>query len=282
MIPISVMILTLNEESNLPGCLSSVAWSDDIHIIDSFSTDSTLEIARSHGARIWQRSFDSFAGQQNWALQNVDWKYPWVFYLDADERCTLDLQQAMQSAIRTPGETVAFQIQRRDFFMGRWLKHVQASPFYLRLFRPEKMSYRRLGHVISEPDGPTSRLHGYLDHFPFSKGLDDWFNRHNFYSRQEAIQSHLDRDGAVKFSLMKALFSRDFHLRRQHQKGLFYSLPFRPFIKFAYLLILKRGFLDGRAGFTYAKLMSMYESMILVKHAECKLLERSPDIDRPK
>jgi len=265
---ISVLILTKNEEKDLPGCLQSVAWCDDIHVFDSYSTDGTIEIARQFGATVTQREFDNWAAHQNWGLANLPFKYPWVLYIDADERVTSELSTEVRQAVQNPGETVAFRIQRRDFFMGSWLKHVQASPYYLRLFRPERMRYERLVNPVSLPDGPVTSLKGYLDHYPFSKGIGHWLDRHNKYSALEARQIWDNRRNNERFSLQKAFLEKDFHQKRFHQKELFYRLPGRPFIKFCYLYILKRGFLDGNPGLVYATLQAFYEYMITLKTNE--------------
>jgi glycosyltransferase involved in cell wall biosynthesis len=271
---ISVLVLTKNEEQDLPGCLASVAWSDDVHVLDSMSTDRTVEVAREHGAQVTERAFDNWAAHQNWALTNVPFRHPWVFYIDADERVTPELRGAMQTAVHTPGEAVAFQVERRDFLMGTWLRHVQVSAFYMRLFRPEKMRYERLVNPVSIPSGPVGRVRGYLDHFPFSKGISHWITRHNSYSTFEARQIiedlGADREGAAEVSLMAAFFEKDFHRRRYHQKALFYRLPGRPFAKFLLLYIAKRGFLDGRAGLTYSVLQSVYEYFIVLKTRELR------------
>ena len=92
---ISVLILTKNEQLDLPGCLESVAWSDDVHVLDSLSTDRTIEVAREHGAQVTERAFDNWAAHQNWALGNVPFRHPWVFYIDADERVTPELREAI-------------------------------------------------------------------------------------------------------------------------------------------------------------------------------------------
>lgn len=265
---ISVLILTKNEEKDLPGCLKTVGWSDDIHVYDSFSSDNTVMIARNAGATVTQRVFDNWASHQNWGLQNIAFKYPWVFYIDADERMTPELVSAVRDAVGNPGALVAFRVQRRDFFMGRWLKHVQASPFYLRLFRPEKMRYERLVNPVSIPDGPVGKVNGYLDHFPFSKGISHWLERHNSYSSFEAQQIVNNRSGGDRFSFMKVFLEKDFNKRRYHQKELFYRLPARPLLKFFLLYFVKRGFLDGQAGYTYSVLQSIYEFMIVLKTRE--------------
>ena len=265
---ISVLILTKNEENNLPHCLDTVKWSDDVHVLDSHSTDQTVNIAKNWGASLWFRDFDSFSGQQNWALRNIPFKHPWVFYFDADERVTPLLRDTMLATVRDPGQNVAFRIQRRDFFMQTWLKHVQLSPFYMRLFRPEKMSYERIGHPVSVPDGPVGQIGGYLDHYPFSKGMAEWIAKHNFYSTQEAEQIVANRGTGLPFSLKKALFAKDFSERRRNQKELFYRMPARPLVKFVVTYFGKRGFLDGRAGLAYSLLQSFYEYMIVLKTSE--------------
>jgi glycosyltransferase involved in cell wall biosynthesis len=265
---ISILILTKNEEQDLPGCLGSVAWSDDIHVLDSCSTDQTLKIARAAGAQITQREFDNWASHQNWGLANLGFRYPWVLYIDADERVTPELAASIQQAVRNPGDNVAFRIQRRDFWGPHWLKHVQASSFYLRLFRPERMRYDRLVNPVSIPDGPVGQLNGFLDHFPFSKGMNHWLDRHNSYSSLEALQIVGNRAANQPFNLAKAFFGKDFNERHFHLKELFYRLPARPFLKFLVLYVAKRGFLDGSSGFHYAMLQSFYEYMIVLKNKE--------------
>jgi len=265
---ISVLILTKNEAKDLPGCLESVAWCDDIHVYDSFSDDRTVAIATEAGATVTQRRFDNWAAHQNWGLENIAFKYPWVLYIDADERVTPELASNAVKAVTEPGDAVAFRIRRRDFFQGQWLKHVQTSPYYMRLFRPEKMRYERLVNPISIPDGPVRDLAGDLDHYPFSKGISHWVERHNSYSTFEAKQIVENRKAHVPFSLKAALSHPDFNERRFHQKELFYRLPMRPVVKFLLLYVLKRGFLDGHAGMTYALLQSIYEYMIVLKTRE--------------
>lgn len=265
---ISILILTRNEEQDLPGCLASVAWSDDIHVYDSCSTDRTVEIARAAGAHITQRVFDNWAAHQNWGLRNIAFKYPWVFYIDADERMTPELVDSVRAAVRKPGDKVAFRFQRRDYFYNTWLKHAIVSQFFMRLFRPEKMRYERLVNPVSIPDGPVGFITGCLDHFPLSKGLSHWLERHNSYSTFEARQILANRRSHSPFSLKKALLASDFNERRYHQKEMFYRLPARPFLKFCFVYFVKGGFLDGRAGLTYATLMSTYDYMIVLKTRE--------------
>ena len=266
---VSILILTKNEEQDLLGCQQSVAWSNDIVLYDSCSTDRTQEIAASAGARIIERHFDNWASHQNWGLRNITFRNPWVFYIDADERLTPEAADELQAIASNPDPRfVAYRIRRRDFFQGRQLRYVQTSPLYIRLFRPEFVHYERLVNPVTVVDGPVGDLQHFLDHYPFSKGLSHWIARHNSYSSFEAQQILQNRARQEPFSLPAAFFERDFNRRRFHQKELFYRLPARPLFKFLLLYILKRGFLDGRPGFTYALLQSIYEAMIVLKVQE--------------
>lgn len=273
---VSILVLTRNEQHDLPGCLESVSWSNDVHVYDSGSTDNTIAIAKEFKATVTERKYvnDSVAfggdeaAHRNWGLKNIPFKNPWVFVIDADERMTLDLVRAVGEAVSTSSDNVAFRVQRRDFFLGTWLKHVQTSPYYLRLIRPEKIHHDRLINTVSIADGPVGQVNGFLDHYPFSKGLSHWIDRHNGYSTFEAQQIVSNRKSCESFSLVKAFTEKDFHIRRYHQKEMFYRFPCRPLIKFLLLFVMKRGFLDGRAGFTYAILQSIYEYFIVLKVRE--------------
>jgi glycosyltransferase involved in cell wall biosynthesis len=259
-----------------------VRWCDDVHLFDSYSTDKTLEIARAAGCVITQRKFDNWSAHQNWGLANLPFKHDWVLYIDADERVSPELQATATAAVRTAGDTAAFRIRRRDFFLdGTWLKHAQMSPFYLRLFRPQKMRYERLVNPVSIVDGPIASIDGYLDHYPFSKGIAFWVERHIKYAEFEAKTIMANRQKGEPFSLYKALFARDFTLRRFHQKEFFYRMPFRPTIKYLYMLVVRRAFLDGRPGWTYARLQAIYEFMIVLNQRELeRTSSRAPDSTR--
>lgn len=275
---ISVWIPTKNEELNLPGCLECLRWCDDIHVYDSGSVDRTVEIAKAASTSVTIRNAGAsgqlFGGDEaehrNWALRNLPFRHSWIFHVDADERVTPQLVEDVRNAVSQPEGRVAFEIQRRDFLSDTWLRHVQATPYYLRLFRPNHMRYERRINPVSIPSGPVGRLAGYLDHFPFSKGVQHWIDRHNSYSTLEAQQIMENRLSGVRLSVSKALFSRQFAERRYHQKELFYRLPFRPLSKFFLLFIAKRGFLDGHAGLTYATLQAFYEFMIVAKTRELR------------
>lgn len=266
---ISVLILTKNEQHDLPAALASVAWSDDIHVLDSLSTDRTQEIARAAGAHVHTRAFDDYATHRNAALA-LQFKHPWLFILDADERPTPELSAEMQRVIsEAPANTAGFRLRRRDFLFGAWLKHAQISPYYIRLVRPERARYTRAINEVLEVDGPVAELLHPLDHYPFSKGIAHWIAKHNSYSTMEA-ELIVRQQGLKDPSLRKALRDPDFHTRRLHQKALFYRLPGRPLIKWCYMMFLRGAILDGAAGVTYATLQSIYEYMIVLKTKELR------------
>ena len=267
---ISVLILTKNEARDLPDCLLSVAWSDDIHVFDSQSTDETQAIARAAGASLHERVFDNYAAHRNAALQSVRFRHGWVLLLDADERIPELLAREMQRVVAVTGPQVSgFSIRRRDYLFGAWLKHAQISPFYIRLVRPERARYTRAINEVVEVGGEVQVLDEPMDHFPFSKGIGHWIRKHDVYSTMEA-ELIVRQQGLTDPSLRTALTGKDFHERRRHQKALFYKLPGRPVIKWLYMMFARGAMLDGAAGVTYATLQSIYEYLIVLKTKELR------------
>lgn len=267
---ISVLILTLNEEENLPRCLTSLAWCSDLIVLDSFSNDRTVGIAKAGGAQVVQRSFDNWAAHQNWALENIRFKYPWVYYSDADEVVTPDLRDEMLMVVQHAGpEMAAYRLRYKNFFMGRWLKHCGIYPTWiLRLFRPERVRWERLVNPVARVDGKEGRLKNHFEHYTFNKGLNAWFDKHNKYSWDEAEES-------LKSLAQKKWSARDFFThnpcdRRRALKELSFRLPCRPLLRFLYMYVLRLGFLDGVPGYHYCRLLSIYEYMIVLKMKEIR------------
>ncbi len=268
---ISVLIPTKNELRDLPACLAAVSWCDDVHVFDSFSTDDTVKIAEAAGAKVTQRVFDGYASQKNAALRSLTFKHRWVLLLDADERVPAALMAEMKRFVATaPDSVVAVRIRRRDYLFGSWLKHAQISPWYLRLVRPERVKFEREVNEVLVPDGEVAELTEHFDHYPFSKGIAHWIDKHNTYSTMEAKRALEERRTGVPFSWKKAIIGGDFHERRYHQKGLFFRMPGRPFIKFFYMMFIRGAVLDGRAGWAYSTLQSIYEYFIIIKERELR------------
>jgi len=270
MATISVLILTRNEARDIAGCLASVAaLTDDVHILDSESTDDTRAIAEALGAKVTVRRFDNFAAQRNFGLHQLPLENDWLLMLDADERAGQALiDEALAFVAGCEDDVAAARMVRRDFWLGRHLKHASISPFYIRLVRRSRVHFEREINEVLVVDGRIAELRHPFDHYPFSKGMAHWLNKHNLYSTMEAELIARKRVGSP--ALGKALFSRDPHERRQHQKRLFYQLPARPLIKFFYMLVLRRSFLDGWPGLHYTLLQCLYEYMIVLKTRECR------------
>ncbi len=269
----SVLILTLNEEINLPRCLASVSWSDDVVVLDSFSTDRTVEIAEAAGARVVQRRFDNWSCHQNWAVRNIEFKHPWVYYSDADESVTPELAEELRSIAGNGTEgPVAYRIRFRNIFMGRWIRHSSLYPTWvLRFFRPDKVHWERLVNPIAVVDGPESRLYGHFEHYSFNKGLAEWFAKHNLYSSDEARELIRTVEESMEW---RGLVSPDPAQRRKAMKSLAYRMPLRPTLVFGYLYFLRLGLLDGLPGLTYCRLRAIFEYMVDLKVKELKRREK--------
>jgi len=264
---ISVLILTLNEEDNLPGCLAACAWCDDVVVFDSGSEDATREIAAAAQARVIQRRFDNYAAQRSAALNEVVYRHPWVLMVDADERTPGDLVAEMDAAVSAAAPDVAlFRMRRKDMFLGRWLRRSSGYPTWFgRLMRVGRVRIERAVNEEYVADGRVGYLREHLEHYPFNRGIAYWVERHNRYSTLEA-QAKLEQAGApLRF---KALLGRDPVERRRALKRLAYSLPLRPSLVFLYWYVMRLGFLDGRAGFAFSRLRAAYELFIDLKVME--------------
>lgn len=269
----SALVLTLNEEINIEACLRSLAWCDDVVVLDSCSGDQTREIAERLGARVVTRAFDNWSAHQNWAVSHIDFRNPWVLYLDADERCSPELAAEVQACATEQAPQSAFRLRRKDVFMGRWLKHAQLYPTWLvRLFRPARIRYERLVNPVAVVDGSIEALQGHIIHYPFSHGIAHWIGRHNRYSDMEAVEAlKVSRRDAPTLA---SIWVSDPNERRRALKDLFFRLPARPLVKFLYYYLWRRGFLDGRAGLTYSTLQAIYEYMIACKTQELERRQR--------
>jgi glycosyltransferase involved in cell wall biosynthesis len=274
---VSVLILTKNEELDLPGCLDTLTWCDDIHVLDSGSTDKTQQIAAARGANVHVREFDGYASQRNFGLA-LPYKHSWVLVLDADERLPPPAGEEVQAFVKDANSSCsAARLRRRDIWWGRWLRHAQISPYYVRLLRVRHCKYEREINETLIVSGEIADLKECFDHYPFSKGLAHWISKHNQYSSMEA---RIVYDGDKQPpSLRTALLSRDFNERRRAQKAIFYKLPGRPVIKLIYMVLVRRAFLDGLPGLRYAILQAIYEYFIVLKTKEMRQTgDRKPKI----
>jgi glycosyltransferase involved in cell wall biosynthesis len=274
--PVSVMVFTLNEEMHLPDCLASVAWCDDVIVVDSFSTDRTEEISRAAGARFFTHAFEGFGEQRRWAMQYTHPKYEWILILDADERVTPELEQEMRELLAdAPPHVAGYRVKRRLFMWGRWLRYSNLYPTWVvRLVHKSRVQYINRGHAeTQEVIGEIRELqHDLIDEN--IKGIDEWFDRQNRYSSKEAeYEIELERAGLRA----REIFGSDPLARRAALKRLAAKLPGRPLWYFIYAYVLRKGFLEGRDGLTFCLMKAVYQQMIQIKKYD---IARRASVDR--
>jgi glycosyltransferase involved in cell wall biosynthesis/SAM-dependent methyltransferase len=283
--PISVLIPTRNEEANLAKCLASVAWADDVWVVDSASTDRTAEIARAAGARVVTFHWDGRGPRKkNWALARLPFRHPWLLLLDADEEATLELAEEIRRRLAAAPAENGFLVRYHYYFLGRWLRH--GDPLWkLALVRhacarfesiavPEVTGYDVELHEWPRVPGRLGRLRAPLLHRD-AENLRHFFDRHNVYSDWEArlaVQyAARDRSGEIRPRLAGTPVER-----RRWCKRLFLRLPGRSWAFFFYSYLLRGGFLDGRAGFHYAALKAIYWYQTGLKALELEQSARTP------
>jgi glycosyltransferase involved in cell wall biosynthesis len=270
---VSLLILTFNEEVNLPRCLDSVAWCDDIVVLDSGSTDSTLRIAQQAGARTLSRKFDNFAEQRNFGLNTAQFKYEWVLHLDADEVVTPEFQEALKE-LQPNTDIDAYFVPSKTMLFDKWLKHAGMWPtFQVRLGHRDKLRFIQVGHGQREdlPLERTAKFNEPYLHYSFSHGLTSWLQKHVRYAHDEAVELVKARNQLGPALIEQDSKSADQTVNSRRQMKLAANripLFLRPFARFFYVYGLKRGFLDGRRGLLYAFMLAVYEGMIAIQAYE--------------
>jgi len=285
-VPVSVIVPIKNEATNLARCLSSVVWADEIFVVDSQSTDSSINIAQEHGAQVVQFHFNgTWPKKKNWALQNLPFRNEWVFIIDADEVLPPEAREEFARVIAGAGNVVGFWINRRFMFMGRWLRHSYYPNWNLRLFRHALGRYEKLTdadtrsgdnevheHVIVE--GSTGSLRCEIDHYAFPS-IEVFVEKHNRYSNWEA------RVSADRLLLRSAVQIQSGPVgRRRKLKQFSQHLPCRPLLRFLYVYLWQKGFLDGREGYYFARLHAYYEFLSLAKTYELTRRNSAGDSDK--
>lgn len=267
---LSIYILTYNEEIDIADCIESAMLSDDIMVVDSCSSDRTVEIASKYPVRVVEHPFESHGKQRTWMLENVTPKHEWVYILEADERMTPELFAECLEATKNP-EYIAYYAAERVMFMDRWIRYSTQYPRYqLRLFRHGKVWFTDYGHTEREVcDGATSFLKETYPHYTCSKGLNRWIEKHNRYSTDEARETIYQLEkGNVNW---RDLFLGDTEVeRRRALKDLSLRTPLRPLIRFLYMYFFLGGCLDGQPGLAWCTLQAFYEYLILLKVWEMK------------
>lgn len=262
-IPCSVVVLTLNEQTNVGPCLSSLGVMDDVHVLDSGSTDATCELALQSGAHVATNAFRSFGDQRNWAHEHLALRHDWVLHLDADERLTPALAQEIRQAIAADtGALAGWLIPEMTLLNGMWLRRAAQYPRYqARLVHRRRMRFVDHGHGQRESSElPFGRMQSAYEHWAFSHGLEHWLRKHATYAMQEAKQI-LDGEQPHAGSWIAGLLSADPVTRRRSLKRLALRMPMRPTLR--WLHVMGSGaWLDGSAGLQYARMMRAFQQMI--------------------
>jgi glycosyltransferase involved in cell wall biosynthesis len=275
-VPVSIIVPIKNEAANLPRCLDAVRWADEMVVVDSQSNDGSIAIAQSRGATVVQFQFNgTWPKKKNWALENLPFRNEWVFILDADEVLPAEAEVEFARAIANAGDIVGYWINRRFMFMGKWLRHAYYPNWNLRLFRHALGRYEKLTNAATDSGdnevhehvvvrGPTARLRVEMDHYAFPS-VAVFVEKHNRYSNWEA---KVAADTLMSGSAEK-ISGTNVGTRRR-VKTLFLKMPCRPLLRFLYVYIWQKGFLDGVEGYYFARLHGVYELLALAKTRELK------------
>ena len=274
-IAISVVILAKNEKAGIADAVKRVQRFAQVIVVDSHSTDNTVDIARAQGAEVVQFSWDGkYPKKKQWSLEHAGARYPWILLLDADEYPSdelIDEINSLQSELTSTSYS-AYNLLLSYRFAGSFLRHGHRvtkrsllNPMSSRFPVVDDLDAPGIreveGHYQPESDGRVGQLRGRLMHDD-QDPISSWFDRHNRYSDWEA---HLR---------MNAEARRDIASKRSGKGAFFDRVPFKPLVFFGYSYVLRAGFLDGRPGFDYAVALSAYYWQIGVKLRELKRAER--------
>ena len=288
-LPLTFIVLTRNEEWNLAACLESVAgWVQEIFVVDSGSTDRTVEIAESYGAKVVTHPFETHPKQWNWALQNLPISTNWILALDADQRVTPELRQEITALFYEKNidnsDIKGFYVIRKQIFRGRWIKHGGYYPKYLlKLFR-HNAAWADENDLVDHHfrvRGEVAKLqHDIIEDNQNEADISVWVEKNNRYAilqaREEINAAHNRERRALNASLMGSPDERSLWL-----KNLWSHLPLfiRPFLYFSYRYFVRLGFMDGKQGFIFHFLQAFwYRLLVDIKVDEL----RQQNLEKPE
>ena len=245
---ITGIIPTFNEEHNIKAAIDSLSFVDELIIIDSFSTDKTVEIAKAKGVRLVQREFDDFSSQKNYAIDLAS--HSWIFILDADERIPSLLKKEIKTEINKKNASSAYWIKRSNIFMN---KHIKYSGWQhdkvIRLFKKETSKYNgKLAHEEILTNGEVRVLKNKIDHYTY-KDFNEFVRKNSFYAQLQAKD-----------------------LAEKGEKANLLHFIVKPSFRFFKHYILQKGFLDGIEGFFIA---SFYSYTTFIRYVHLWLLNRN-------
>lgn len=270
-VPISVLMPVKNEAANIQKALQGIQWADEIFVVDSYSTDSTVKLAQSMGAQIVQFDFNgTWPKKRNWALRNLPFKHTWVLIIDADEVLEPEAESEIRAIVTDAAHPyTGYYINRKFYFLGSPLNHAYHPNWVLRLFHHAKASYtfytgtqNNTGdnevHETMIVTGPNSHLKAQMLHYAFPTTFS-FIEKHNFYSNWEAHVAYSLKHNQLHLSFFKKLR---------------YYMPCRGLLRFLYVYFFQKGFLDGRKGYYFARLHGIYEVISVIKEYELNIKER--------
>jgi glycosyltransferase involved in cell wall biosynthesis len=273
-VPVSVVVLTRDEEVNISRCLASVGWADQVVVLDSGSTDDTVPIARSLGAEIVEQPWLGFSDQREFALRLPGLRHHWIYFVDADQWVSPQLASEIADRLQAP-TCAAFAHRFRLVFQGTWIRH---CGWYSNSWNVQLMDRRYAkydGSLLGERvrvDGTTQRLHNDVVDDDL-KGLASWLHKHIRYAQLET-----DRRGQPPRLLARVRAVRDRDdvrplFRAVLKDVIFPSVPAKPFSLFCYMYVARRGFLEGAAGLRFCLFLSWYEITVAALRSEKKASE---------
>ena len=259
------VVLCLNEAENLTRCLASLRWCDELLVVDSGSSDGSQARAAQLGARVLEHRQPVrflISEQRNWALDHGGLQSDWVLFLDADEEVGESCRRAIQQAVNSPETADGFELTPRYWFLGRWLKRTQGYPnWHPRLLRRGHLRFEGGVWESFSGSGRVARISIPYEHYAFSKGIDDWLERHRRYADWEAerICSYLASGDSRSLGTPRWLLLRQLTAR---------LWPLRPALRFSQKYLIQGGLLEGWQGLLFALLMASYDLITVVKVIE--------------
>lgn len=284
-LPISVIILTYNEEKNIEECLKSIqGWVEEIFVLDSYSTDRTIDIARKYTFNIHEHSFENYSRQRNWALVNLPIESEWVLNLDADHRVSTELKEELHDLFKKGLDKTlnGFLISRKTIFMGKWIKRGGHYPVYHSMLFKKGCGFceDRLYDQHFVVEGKLKQLKGTVIDI-ITDSLTNFIQRHNKWATLEAVEfltNDLDsNEKVVKFNIFGHAIQKRRFLRSSYN-----SLPLfvRPILYFSYRYFLRLGFLEGKEGLIFHFLQGLwFRFLVDAKIYEIRRNMRTQDRD---
>jgi glycosyltransferase involved in cell wall biosynthesis len=262
-VPVTVVVLTKNEEANIGRCLASVAWAAQVIVVDSGSADATVDLARAAGAEVIRQDWLGFAGQRDFAVRHPAVRHDWVYFVDADEWISAPLAGEIAARLAAPS-CAAYTHRLRLVFQGRWIRHCgwYAGSWVVRLVDRRHVSYGgRLVGERAQVDGPVGRLrHDIVDED--RKGLASWLHKHVDYASLEAAQRGRPRPLRERLAAVRSRTDTRPWVRAVMKDIALPSVPARPLAIFAYMYLVRAGFLDGLTGLRFCFYHAWYESCV--------------------